>query len=169
MRPLTSKATEIFFHLIQDLNVIGNRRKIGREVSVVNTNMPVTVTCIDVMAEGKVYSVAHFFMHNNELCSDPEMKFLVGDRVSPGSGRTTTAVFPLSLAISGANFVQESVQVNHGKIKDFDRSLQASQALFAGMWMNNILTQQPGYFKDFEPGQLSDSYLCDGEEDYKAS
>lgn len=84
---------------------------------------------------GNVYSVAHYYEQNGDLCPDPDMTFLWVEH--------TQAWIPLT--IQQWCGYREGVILNaNGTIKAFRPRENRDQASFANMWMTNIKRQQGG-------------------------
>ncbi len=87
----------------------------------------------DGKLKGDVWSVAHYFEQNGDLCSDPEMTFLVGDAM----------ILPMSFTMNGTVLErnEQSVTIEGDRVK-YKPRMQKDHTAFANQWMVNIKNQQ---------------------------
>lgn len=93
---------------------------------------------------GDVWSVAHYFNQEGDMCCDPDMTFLV----------TANAIFPLSFEMQGSALArhEQSVIIADGTIK-FRKQMQLDHQKFANQWLVNIKHQQLDNMKNVKPEQ----------------
>lgn len=140
MRAINQKAEQIFKILIEGLKDPCDHRKLENN----SAYMAVSVECIDITADNqRVFSVAHYYEQNGDLCSDPEMNFLGGIRdFDPDTGDAVYGYYPLTFEMSGSGISRNAAKWEKGKIVGFNPKMQKDHAVFAGTWMNNIKQQQ---------------------------
>jgi len=128
MKCLNKKARETFLALVDGVADL-EAKKID------NTNgafMPVCVEHIFNTYIGRVFSIAHYFEQNSDLCKDPDMTFLL-----PPDGE----VYPLSFQQDIPPIYQEAAIIEENELK-VRQKMQADLASFANTWMENIKHQQ---------------------------
>jgi len=128
MRAINQKATATFNKLIGKLDDTGHI-KIGEPDQAF---MQVVVEKLYDVAVGTVYSIAHYFKQNGDLCSDPDMTFLK---------HSTGKIYPMSFQQAIPPVYQESMFME-GIAWKVCPPLQKEHAVFAGQWFENIKHQQ---------------------------
>lgn len=138
MKSLSKTSDRIFRRIVEGLDDEGRSRsrRIGEKG---RAFMPLSVERLHETGIGVVYSLAHYFEQNGDLCCDPDMTFLVND----------LGVFPLSFQQAMPPIYQEAVVWDDGghEITGIRRRMQADLARFANQWMRNIKSQHADYFK----------------------
>lgn len=92
-----------------------------------------------------VFSVAHYYKQNGDLCRDPEMTFMKIATVAKRKGKHTIVetYCPLTVQTSTPPTYQRAVVYHdNGGIKGFRPAMMSGLARFANAWMNNIKRQQ---------------------------
>lgn len=128
MKTLNKQAQKVFEMLIDGLE--NGYKKVD------NSNgafMPVSIDFICKRKEGTVYSIAHNFIQNGDLCTDPDMTFL---RTESGF------VVPLTFEMNYMRKYDEAAWWNENDQFMFSPRLQADITRFANTWMKNIKNQQ---------------------------
>lgn len=126
MTPINKKATRIFEDII--IRMESDYLKIGKEGGAF---MPLVVERIGEYEAGKVYSFAHYFKQNGDMCQDPEMTFL---------HHVSGKVYPMSFQMAIPPIYEESMfKDGSWKVRP---ALQRQHAAFAGKWLTNIKDQQ---------------------------
>jgi len=127
MKTLSKTAAKTLDLLTEGLTAPGDSKKVD------NTNgtfMAVHVEMIGQDSNGPLFSVAHYFVQNGDMCQDPEMVFM---RAHDG------AYLPISFQQAIPPVYQEAMDLR----KDtFRPRLMAQLASFANTWMRNIKQQQ---------------------------
>lgn len=125
---LNKKSTAIFEKIISRIPEGKSSVKIGNDG---DAFMPLHVERLSSYDAGTLYSLAHYFEQNGDLCQDPEMLFL---RTSAG------AVVPTMFQQAIPPVYEESIFFDGGwKLR---RRMQREHAEFAEMWLRNINEQQ---------------------------
>ena len=83
---------------------------------------------------GDVWSVAHYFEQNGDLCKDPVMTFWVSDLM----------IIALSFEMNGTILerYEVSVSIEDQKLKGYKPKMQKDHTTFANQWFKNIFDQQ---------------------------
>jgi len=131
MKPLNKTATKIFNSITEDME--GNRRNYKKIDNTNDTFMPLVVEKVGTYDIGNMYSFAHYFKQNGDMCQDPEMCFIV----HKSSGK----VFPCMFQQAIPPVYEESLFMDDGKWK-FKPAMQKDHVSFANMWLKNIKDQQ---------------------------
>lgn len=136
MHAISKRAERIFRKLIAGTG--GGRishRKIGKPGGAF---MPLSVEHVGG-GFAPIYSLAHYHTVNGDLCCDPDMTFLVCDRV----------IYPLEFQQAIPPVYQRAMELDgRGRPKSFKPKLQRSLARFANEWLVNIWHQQSEWFKE---------------------
>lgn len=131
MRPkcLNQKAASVMDLLTQGLDSDNSSKTVDRS----ETFMKVHVELLYLSPAGPVYSVAHYYLQNGDLMSDPRMEFIKYDG----------HYFPSYFCQDGfLTHDEESIFFGKdGKLK-VRPSMQSDQTYFANEWMLNIASQQ---------------------------
>lgn len=130
MKPkiLTRKSAAIFEKIISRIPVGKSSVKIGNDGDAFMHLHVERLTSYDV---GTLYSLAHYFEQNGDLCQDPEMLFL---RTRDG------AVVPCMFQQAIPPVYQESLFFDGGwRLRP---AMQRDHTSFAAMWLRNIEYQQ---------------------------
>ncbi len=131
MRAINQKARAVFEGMTRGMTTVCNHRRIDNSDG---TFLAVVVECINKCDWGLIFSIAHYYEQNGDLCSDPEMTFLQGWDAN---------IYPLSFSNSGLGVYRESVIFgDDGNPTKFIKAEQTDQAVFAAMWFENIKNQQ---------------------------
>jgi len=125
MKTLSKAAAKVLDILTDGLNNPGDSRKIDN-----SSFMAVHVEMIGKDASGPLFSVAHYFVQNGDMCCDPDMVFL---RAHDG------AYLPVSFQQAIPPVYQEAMDLQNDT---FRPRLMAQLARFANTWMKNIKNQQ---------------------------
>ena len=148
IKPLNKQSTKIFGQLITGLGKIGDDAKIGKDGSAF---MAVCVEVIDrptipdwPLGPLAVVSVTHYFKQHGDMCSDPDMTFLV----SHPTDNAPFAVFPMTFDQSLPPRYDVGAFLEGGRLM-VKPAVQADLTRFANVWMKNIREQQdlPAYVK----------------------
>jgi hypothetical protein len=141
MQAINQKATKIFDELTKDLKKIGDHKKIE--------NSPFMPLCIEVIGKRKLYdtvcleiSFAHYYEQMGDLMRDPEMIFL---KACPEG--FPTQYYPTYYRIDSMGLEQFSVIYDEKdfKVASTKPRMQKDQAVFAGVWAQNMKDQ--GFLK----------------------
>lgn len=134
---LNKRAKAIFLKLIDGLTESKSHRKIETSTAF----MPCSVEYLYDTAFGRVYSVAHYFELNGDLCCDPDMTFVVARHANLVDGE----IYPLTFEMQGSALARLEVSARidsaAGKMYVFP-TRQRDHATFANQWMRNIASQQ---------------------------
>ncbi len=127
MRELSLEALAIFNTIIKNLDDEGCRK-----IDNSQAYMPLHVERLFSFKVGTLYSLAHYFKQNGDMCQDPEMTFIktAFDKVYPSSFHQ--AIPPI---------YEESV-CQHGRRWLVRVNRQIKHAEFAELWLINIRDQQ---------------------------
>jgi hypothetical protein len=131
MKPVNAYAQKVLEQLTADLADPSTDGVSSRRIDNSNgTYMSVSVERIGA----HTYSVAHYYVQNGDMMRDPEMVFVKG-----GDGR----FYPIYFRQDGIGVERESAGLDeHGAVKWTRPVWQKDQAVFAGTWMRNIVSQQ---------------------------
>ena len=131
MKAINQKAQKVMDQLTEGMAAVCDHRWFDNAEGVF---MAAVVEYINDTKSGPVFSVAHYYEQNGDLCRDPEMTFLRGF-----DGK----YYPLSFQQDGIGLYQESVIFgDDGNPEKFSPRLQKDHAVFAGDWFSNIKYQQ---------------------------
>jgi len=134
MRTLNKEATKIFNNITEGLGY--GLEEDNNYLKLDNSNgafMPLVVECIGQTDFALIFSFAHYFKQNGDLCQDPEMLFFKHDDGD---------IYPFMFQQAIPPVYEESI------FKDVDGQwkckprLQTDHTKFANMWLKNIKTQQ---------------------------
>ncbi len=129
MKTLNKKTTEIFNEII-DTHLNGsNYCKIGKDDG---GYMPLVVEKVGSYSIGTMYSFAHYYKVNGDMCQDPEMLFLKHE-----NGNVYPAMFQQAIP----PVYQESL-FHNGDAWKIQPGLQKEHTSFANIWLKNIEQQQ---------------------------
>jgi hypothetical protein len=96
--------------------------------------MPVHIEKIMSLEDGDIYSLAHYYIQNGDVMSDPEVEILknwAGD------------YFPFTYRLDSLGIMQNSIKFDQeGRVKGFYPRLQREHAQFTRDWLLNIKDQQ---------------------------
>jgi len=127
MKALNQKSTKIFNDIVSDLNTSKTHKKIDNSKSFI----PLSVEKLSTYDVGTMYSFAHYFNQNGDMCQDPEMCFI---KTKLGK------VYPCMFQQAIPPIYQESIFFDNGwKCKT---KMQKDHTQFANMWLINIKEQQ---------------------------
>lgn len=146
MKALNQKAEQIFRALIAHANESGTAKidNGGDGIMAVHIEKLTEYTDKGPLS-GRVWSIAHYFEQNGDLCNDPDMTFL----------ETPRGIYPLSFEMQGtvlARF-EQSVHLDQER-PTFNPRMQRDHANFANQWMVNIKAQQGIKIGPNKPGQM---------------
>lgn len=140
MREINKKATKTFLKIValseaSDEGYIKINNSGWTERS--GGFMPVSFEKYREHEDYTIYTMAHTFVQNGDLMSDPRMEFLIFNHLPD-------MVFPICFEQHGIfGKYQPSVEFNEdGKVKGLRVKMQKDQAVFAGQWLKNIADQQ---------------------------
>ena len=123
MKTLNKSATKTFFKIIEGEE---GYKKIDNSKGF----MALVVEKLRTDDVGSIYSLAHYFEQNGDLCKDPDMEFMVRG----GS------VIPMTFQQDIPPVYSEGVFYDNGwKVRN---KVQADITSFANMWIKNIKHQQ---------------------------
>jgi len=131
MKTLSKTAAKTLDILTDCLNNPGDSKKIDT-----SSYMAVHVECIGNAPEAgpfkgsPLFSVAHYFMQNGDMCCDPDMVFV---RVNSG------AYFPVSFQQAIPPVFQEAIDLRDGR---YFPGRVRDLCSFSTTWMRNIKDQQ---------------------------
>jgi len=135
LKHLSKPAKKIFDNIIDQLNGPEKFHPDETEnyIKIDNTAgsfMPLVVERLYKQSIGTVYSFAHYFKQNGDMCQDPEMLFILHE-----NGNVYPKMFQ-----QYPNFYEESIFWDDGwKVHP---KMQADHTKFANMWLKNIKEQQ---------------------------
>ena len=149
MNKLNIKATAIFFLLIEGLIKLGDAKKIDNRVYTDDngdeqrTFMAASVELIDRWPAGRIYSVAHYFIQNGDMCCDPDMTFMVARRdvKEVEKNLEDDCVYPISFQQAIPPVYKLGAKMNGSHIV-WVLGAQKAMTDFANTWMSNIADQQ---------------------------
>lgn len=125
MKAINKQATKV----MNSLTCNGNKK-----IDNVPGFMAVHIEHILTISQGKIWSVAHYYKQNGDLCRDPDMEFLQG-----ADGQ----YYPLSFRQDLPPVCQEAAKFDsQGQLKSFVPGIQRELVGFANTWLNNIKEQQ---------------------------
>lgn len=132
MKHLNAKASKIMDTLTEGVIDYDHARKIQNNPS--KSIMAVHVEMVNMIPQGPVFSVAHYYVQNGDLMRDPDMTFLRG---------ADGEYYPLSYQQDGLGIYQDAIEWDDsGNMKGFRPKMQADMVSFANDWMENIRDQQ---------------------------
>jgi len=139
MPTLNRAATKTLDALTEGLTSPGDSRKVDT-----SSFMAVHVEMIGTTPAGApLFSVAHYFVQNGDMCQDPEMVFMQSTVGIAAAGD----YFPVMFQQAIPPVYQEAMNPRTG---EHQPRLMAQLASFANTWMKNIKDQQ-------ELGHLSET------------
>jgi len=127
-KTLNKEASAVFEKLIEPLQGTRHHIKYGNPG---DAFMPAVIEKLDTLDIGTVYSIAHYYELNGDLCQDPEMTFI----------KTPFGIIPNMFQQALPPVYQESIFKDKGTWVIRVR-LQADHVAFANDWMINIKNQQ---------------------------
>jgi hypothetical protein len=136
MKSLNKQATKIALKLYELLQASGDHLKIDNNkpdsgLMAVSLERKQAVKGFT----GTVFSVAHYYIQNGDLMSDPYMEFIVDERLE--------IVCPILYEQHSLGIYQEAIAYDeNGNSKGYYKKMQADFTSFANMWMKNIAWQQ---------------------------
>jgi hypothetical protein len=96
--------------------------------------MPVHIEKIATLPDGEIYCLAHYFIQNGDLMSDPQVEILKS---------FTGDYFPYSYRLDSLGIMQESFTFDEkGNLSGLFPRLQREHAQFTRDWLLNIKDQQ---------------------------
>jgi hypothetical protein len=130
MKPksLSKKSSAIFKKIIARIPEGQGHVRIGEPGGAF---MPLSVERLSTFDIGTMYSLAHYFERNGDLCQDPEMLFIQ----TPAGG-----IFPCMFQQAVPPIYQESIYFDGGW--KLHPRMQQEHAEFAREWLKNIEWQQ---------------------------
>ena len=134
MKSLNKSATKTFRAIVERLN--------GSDACTIDNGgsfMPLHVDRLQAVEAGTIYSFAHYFKQNGDMCCYPEMTFLESGKDSPVD---VDGVYPLTFQQAIPPVYQDAIEWDGPKIKGVRRKMQADHTSFANTWLRNIREQQ---------------------------
>lgn len=132
MRPINKKATAVMDRLTAGITRENSHIRIDNNKPD-SAIMAVVVEWVGDCKLGGTYSIAHYYEQNGDLMVDPEMTFL-----KAADGR----YYPMSIKMDGLGVYREGIVWEDGEPRYLNKREQRDEAIFAGMWMQNIKWQQ---------------------------
>ena len=130
MRTISQTASKTLNKLTDNLGD-SDYRKLGKDGG---TFMPVIVELLECFPNGStLYSVAHYYKQNGDLCPDPEMEFL---KTADGKWYTVSITQPFGVYRRAANLNW------NGDIGSYYPRAMREMCSFTTTWMKNIKWQQ---------------------------
>ena len=130
MQALNKTTTITFNAIVEGMGPENTYKKIDNTDS---TLMPLVVERLYETNLGPVFSLAHYFEQNGDLCQDPEMLF-----IKHKSGQVIPTMFQQAIP----PIYEESMVQNEDGKWGIRAKLQAEHTRFANMWLKNIKAQQ---------------------------
>ena len=134
MKSLNKSATKTFRAIIERLN--------GSDACKIDNGgsyMALHVDRLQSVEAGTIYSLAHYFKQNGDMCCDPDMTFLDSGKDSPVY---VDGVYPLTFQQAIPPVYQDAVEWDGPKIQGVRLKMQADHTRFANTWLRNIREQQ---------------------------
>ena len=144
MKKISTEATKIFCRLLDKLK--------GRDHIKLESEgfMPLTIDRLESdistpYGNGALYSVAHYFLQNGDIMSDPQMVFVVVDNRKDEKDFDMIGIYPQMYQQDSLGLYEESVQMEDGKVATYNKYWQPAHCKFASQWFRNI--KQQGFLK----------------------
>ena len=137
MKPLNKSATRTFRAIIERLN--------GSDACTIDNGgsyMALHVDRLQTVEAGTIYSLAHYFKQNGDMCCDPDMTFLVSNTGAAAGRPELDGVYPLTFQQAIPPVYQDAVEWDGPKIQGVRLKMQADHTRFANTWLRNIRQQQ---------------------------
>ena len=137
MKSLNKSATKTFRAIIEQLN--------GSDACTIDNGgsyMALHVDRLQAVEAGTIYSLAHYFKQNGDLCCDPDMTFLVSNTGTAAGRPELDGVYPLTFQQAIPPTYQDAIEWDGPKIKGIRLKMQADHTHFANTWLRNIREQQ---------------------------
>jgi len=137
MKSLNKSATKTFRAIIERLN--------GSDACKIDNGgsfMALHVDRLQTVDAGTIYSLAHYFKQNGDMCCDPDMTFLVSNTGASAGHPELDGVFPLTFQQAIPPIYQDAVEWDGPKIQGVRPKMQADHTRFANTWLRNIREQQ---------------------------
>ncbi len=137
MKSLNKSATKTFRAIIERLNGSGACKIDNRPAF-----MALHVDRLHDVEAGTIYSLAHYFKQNGDLCCDPDMTFLASNTGTAMGRPEFGGVYPLTFQQAIPPVYQDAIVWDGPKIQGIRLKMQADHARFANTWLRNIREQQ---------------------------
>lgn len=133
MKAINEKARQTMIELV-DRVTFGKSKVIDNSPG---SFMSVTIEYLRPMANGALYSVAHYWELNGDLMRNPDMEFFCA------YSEQGMQFFPVSFRQDAPYFEQQAIEYGPGgHITGFYPRIQQNLVDFANMWLANIAEQQ---------------------------
>ncbi|MCH8853957.1 MAG: hypothetical protein IID41_15095 [Planctomycetes bacterium] len=137
MKSLNKSATKTFRAIIERLN--------GSDACTIDNGgsfMALHVDRLQAVEAGTIYSLAHYFKQNGDMCCDPDMTFLASNTGTAMGRPELDGVYALTFQQAIPPIYQDAVEWDGPKIQGVRLKMQADHTRFANTWLRNIREQQ---------------------------
>jgi len=125
MKALDKKAEKIFRQFTDGLSKVGECCKIDNSTSF----MALHIEIIGRHNSWPIFSLAHYYEQNGDLVCDPDVTFLVAEKVHPLTFEQGGVVYQVAV-----HFKDDAVHLNE--------RIQGQITTFCNQWLRNIAEQQ---------------------------
>jgi len=141
MKSLNKKSKEVFMKLVDLLNADG-RLKIKKD-GYMDLSMERLATDVKTpLGTATIYSLAHYYVQEGDLMSDPDMQFICVDlRTATERDLNLVAIYPQNYTLSAMSHYNEAICLETNK---YSPSIYRGLCDFANIWLQNIVDQ--GFF-----------------------